>query len=102
MDQHRTEEDGTKCHGDFSHNVSKTCGIHCYRAGQTDTPKGADTMTTTSETSSKATPMKSYRLLWSPTAQVIATVQATTKRAAIRKAPKPYRRYLGEIYAEEM
>ena len=67
-----------------------------------DTPKGANTMTTTSKTSSLATPTKSYRLLWSPTAQVIATVQATTKRAAIRKAPQPYRRYLGEIYAEKM
>ena len=44
--------------------------------------------------------MTTYRLIWSPTAEVIATVKAKTPRQAIRKAPAPYRRYLGEIYAE--
>lgn len=44
--------------------------------------------------------MKTYRLYWSPTGQAIAIVQARTPRAAIRKAPLPYRRYLGEIWAE--
>ena len=51
---------------------------------------------------SKATPMKTYQLRWGPTAQVIGTVQAATPRLAIRKAPQPYRKYLGEIYAEEL
>jgi hypothetical protein len=43
--------------------------------------------------------MSTYKLFWSPTGQHIATVTARTERAAIRKAPKPYRQYLGEIYA---
>jgi hypothetical protein len=45
--------------------------------------------------------MKTYYLYWAPTAQLIATVQARSPRAAIRKAPKPYSKYLGEIYALE-
>lgn len=44
--------------------------------------------------------MNGYRLIWSPTGQCIATVQAKNARAAIRKAPAPYRKYLGEIRAE--
>lgn len=43
--------------------------------------------------------MNTYTLVWSPTGQTIATVTARTMRAAIRKAPAPYRRFLGEIYA---
>lgn len=46
--------------------------------------------------------MHTYRLIWSPTGATIATVQARTMRAAIRKAPAPYRQFLGEIYAEEV
>ena len=46
--------------------------------------------------------MKTYDLFWSPEGRKIATVQARTMRAAIRKAPMPYRRYLGEIYAVEV
>ena len=45
--------------------------------------------------------MKTWTLYWSPEGRPITTVQATTRRAAIRKAPQPYRRYLGEIYAVE-
>jgi len=45
--------------------------------------------------------MNTYRLVWSPTGQTIGTVQAKTMRAAIRKAPKPYSKYKGEIYAEK-
>lgn len=45
--------------------------------------------------------MNTYRLYWSPEGRQIATVQAMNERAAIRKAPKPYRKYLGEIYAEQ-
>jgi hypothetical protein len=44
--------------------------------------------------------MRTYNLFWSPTGQKIATVEARTMRAAIRKAPAPYRKYLGEIYAK--
>lgn len=46
--------------------------------------------------------MKCYELYWSPEGKRIAVVTARTMRAAIRKAPKPYRRYLGEIYAVEV
>lgn len=46
--------------------------------------------------------MKTYTLFWSPTGAPIATVRAHTMRAAIRKAPMPYRRFLGEIYAVEV
>ncbi len=46
--------------------------------------------------------MNTYHLIWSPEGRCIATVQAMNERAAIRKAPKPYRKYLGEIYAEEV
>lgn len=46
--------------------------------------------------------MKFYQLVWSPEGRVIATVQAKTRRAAIRKVPYPYRRYLGEIYVIEL
>lgn len=45
---------------------------------------------------------KTWDLFWSPEGKKIATVQAKTARAAIRKAPKPYHQYLGEIYAEEV
>ncbi len=46
--------------------------------------------------------MKTWTLFWSPEGRAIATVQAKTARAAIRKAPLPYRKYLGEIYALEV
>jgi hypothetical protein len=45
------------------------------------------------------TTLHTYELFWSPEGRCIATVQAMTPRAAIHKAPQPYRRYLGEIYA---
>lgn len=40
-----------------------------------------------------------YGVYWSPEGKKIATVQARTERAARRKAPRPYRKYLGEVYA---
>ena len=46
--------------------------------------------------------MKTYALYWAPEGRRIAMVVARTMRAAIRKAPYPYRRYLGEIYAVEV
>jgi hypothetical protein len=45
--------------------------------------------------------MKTYVLYWSPEGRPIATVTAKSERDAIRQAPGPYRRYKGEIYAEE-
>ena len=43
---------------------------------------------------------QTFKLYWSPEGKCIATVKAHTHRQAIRKAPKPYSKYLGEIYAE--
>lgn len=43
--------------------------------------------------------MKTYRLYWSPEGRMIATVEAASVKAAIRKAPLPYSKYKGEIYA---
>lgn len=43
-----------------------------------------------------------WRLFWAPEGKPIGVVEAKTARAAIRKAPKPYRKYLGEIYAEQI
>jgi hypothetical protein len=46
--------------------------------------------------------IKTWDLFWSPEGRCIATVQATSEHAAVHKAPWPYRRYLGEIYAVEV
>lgn len=46
--------------------------------------------------------MKTFKLFWSPEGRLIATVEANTAKAAKRKAPLPYRKFLGEIYAEEV
>ena len=46
--------------------------------------------------------MKRWRLFWAPEGRQIAAVEARTARAAVRKAPLPYRKYLGEISAEEV
>jgi len=40
-----------------------------------------------------------WYLYWSPEGRCIATVEARTMQIAIHKTPKPYHRYLGEIYA---
>jgi hypothetical protein len=47
-------------------------------------------------------PVRTFDLFWSPEGRCIGTVQATTEHAAIRKAPFPYSRYKGEIYAVEV
>lgn len=44
---------------------------------------------------------KTWDVYWSPEGRKIATVEAITARAAMRKAPYPYRKYLGEMYAVE-
>lgn len=43
-----------------------------------------------------------FDIYWSPEGRRIATVDAETHGKAIRKAPQPYRRYLGEMYAVEV
>ena len=45
-------------------------------------------------------PMLNWKVYWAPEGRVIANVEARTEKEAIRKAPKPYRKYLGEMYAE--
>lgn len=46
-------------------------------------------------------PKQKFDLYWAPVGGRIAVaVEARSPRAAIRKAPKPYRKYLGEIYAQ--
>ena len=45
--------------------------------------------------------MEMYDLIWAPSAAFIATVSAKTPRAARRKAPYPYRKYLGDIIVEK-
>jgi hypothetical protein len=42
--------------------------------------------------------MKRWDIYWAPEGRKIATVEAKTARAAKRKAPQPYRKYLGEMY----
>ncbi len=46
--------------------------------------------------------LKLWNVFWSPEGRVIAQVEAFTAKKACKLAPKPYRRYLGEIYAEEV
>ena len=46
--------------------------------------------------------VNTYHLYWAPEGKRIATVKARDERAAIRKAPKPYRNFLGEVYAERV
>jgi len=45
--------------------------------------------------------LTSFRLTWSPEGKYIGTVRARDARSARRKAPMPYRKYLGEISVEE-
>lgn len=43
--------------------------------------------------------MKTFDVFWSPEGRHIFTVDAVDAHKAIRKAPKPYRKFLGELYA---
>lgn len=43
-----------------------------------------------------------FDLYWAPEGRKIATVTAVDALAAVRKAPMPYRKYLGEIYAQKV
>lgn len=47
----------------------------------------------------KRPPEPVWNLFWAPEGKKIATVTATTEREARRRAPMPYRKFLGEIYA---
>lgn len=44
---------------------------------------------------------KTFHVYWSPEGKCIATVKAFDAKSARRMAPMPYRKFLGEIYAEE-
>lgn len=46
--------------------------------------------------------MYTWNVFWSPTGQKIATVQASTAKAAKSKAPAQYRKYKGEMYVEKV
>lgn len=43
-----------------------------------------------------------FELIWAPEGKPIGRVFALSTSAAIRKAPQPYRKYLGEIRAEQV
>lgn len=45
---------------------------------------------------------KTFRVYWSPEGKCIATVKAFDAVSARRMAPMPYRKFLGEIYAEQV
>lgn len=49
---------------------------------------------------SKSRAVSSFRLIWSLDGSYICTVHAKDASAARRKAPMPYRKYLGEIAVE--
>jgi hypothetical protein len=42
---------------------------------------------------------RQWTVYWAPEGRAIAKVTARTEHEAIRKAPLPYRRKLGELYA---
>jgi hypothetical protein len=47
--------------------------------------------------------MRTWNIYWAPEGRIIAhNVKAKSAYLAIRKAPKPYRKYLGEMYAVEV
>lgn len=46
--------------------------------------------------------MKKWKLFWAPEGKQIAVVEAEDESVAKKKAPQPYRKYLGEIWAEEI
>lgn len=46
--------------------------------------------------------MRKYRLTWAPEGKTIAIVEAKDAASARKKAPQPYRKYLGEIAVDEI
>ena len=53
----------------------------------------------TDEAKSKVGTIETFDLFWSPEGKKIATVEAESEKEAIRKTPKPYNKYKGEVYA---
>lgn len=47
-------------------------------------------------------PLKLFRLVWSPEGKEIDRVKARTIAEAKKQTPMPYRRFMGEVYAEEV
>lgn len=66
-------------------------------AGYIDGAKDKVSFTSIREIAQK----KTFRVYWSPEGKCIATVKAFDAVSARRMAPMPYRKFLGEIYAEE-
>jgi hypothetical protein len=62
--------------------------------------KGAKRLVSKRRKNPKRT-MKTYDVYWGPEGRKIATVTASTQKAAKSKAPLPYRKYKGEIYVTE-
>lgn len=44
-------------------------------------------------------PLHTYVLYWAPEGRPIATVQARTGWEARKQAPKPFRKFIGEVYS---
>ena len=45
--------------------------------------------------------LQTWFVIWSPEGRTIIKVEAENERAACRKAPAPYRKFQGELYAIE-
>ena len=48
------------------------------------------------------TPLKKFKIYWSPEGRCIATVDAKDAVTAKKQTPAPYKRYMGEVYVEEV
>ena len=48
----------------------------------------------------KSNEFNEYVVVWAPTGQVIKTVRAKDALSARKKTPAPYKKYMGEVYAE--
>jgi hypothetical protein len=43
-----------------------------------------------------------FRLVWSPSGSPIGEVWASDERAAVKKTPRPWSKFKGEVYAERI
>ena len=48
------------------------------------------------------TPLKKWKIVWSPEGRTTATVSARDAASAKKQTPAPYKRYPGEVYVEEV
>ena len=46
--------------------------------------------------------MQTYILFWSPEGRPIGYCEADNAKSALKRTPKPYRRYMGEVYAQTL